>query len=220
MVAETFSRRFKNTFRENVEFFHDVYRGSWFSFFTNHGFGYNKKNSALQSAFEAMVKSKNKKRDRNIADTSNDDDTKRPDLKDLQSAISQSFKYKGRNTGNLPIIVFIRKWNGKLEKGWARVLVSGSRLLSPKSKNQLSEHERNIVGYIGAIISATRHPACVDAVAFAFGTVGNTVRNAMEQHCEDLFSARLKDTHCVTISDPPHLAPQLLQTPSQEVKRT
>ena len=167
-----------------------------------------------------MVESKNKKRDRNIAGTSNDNVTEHPDLKDLRSAILQSFKYRGKNAENLPILVFLRKWKGKkLEKGWARVLVSGS-LLSPKSKNHLSEHERNIVGYIGAILSATRISTWADEVAFAFGTVGNTVRNAMEQHCENVVvSAQLKDTYCIMISDPPHLAPQLLQTPIQEVKR-
>jgi hypothetical protein len=68
------------------------HRGSRFSFFSNHGFGYNKIVSALQSALETMVESKNKKRDRNIAGTSNYDVTKRPDLKDLQSASLQSFK--------------------------------------------------------------------------------------------------------------------------------
>ena len=125
------------------------------------------------------MESKNKKPDRNIAGTSNDNDTERPDLKDLRSAIHQSFKYRGKNAENLPILLFIRKW-WKLEKGWASVLLSGS-LLPPKSKNHLSEHERNIVGYNGVILSATRNSTWADEVAFAFGTVGNTVRKTMEQ---------------------------------------
>jgi hypothetical protein len=82
--VETFSRHFKKPSNGNVEFFHDAYRGSMFSFFSNHAFGHNKIDSGLQSLEASMgCQTKNKKRDRNIAGTSNNNDTKCPDLKAL-----------------------------------------------------------------------------------------------------------------------------------------
>jgi hypothetical protein len=45
-----------------------------------------------------------------------------------------------------------------LEKGCARTLFGD--MISPKSQKILSEYERNIVGYIITILSASQIPTC------------------------------------------------------------
>jgi hypothetical protein len=83
--------------------------------------------------------------------------------------------YRGKNSQKLHVLVIIKKWNRKLEEGWARVLLVSSCTISPKGQKHLSEYEIKVVGYIGAILSASHIPTWAEEVAFAFGTVGNAV---------------------------------------------
>jgi hypothetical protein len=106
----------------------------------------------------------------------------------------------------LPIIIFLDDWGEKLGSGWLRRLVS-SGVISGK---HLTGYEIKIVGHLAVILSTSGEPKWATKLSFAFKCAASTVRHAVQRYIEDL----LKPSAAAAITDMPHSAPLLMQTPT------
>jgi hypothetical protein len=129
-----------------------------------------------------------------------------PDLATFKQLVVDSQLSKVKDPKKLPIIIFLDDWGEKLGSGWLRRLVS-SGVISGK---HLTGYEIKIVGHLAVILSTSGEPKWATKLSFAFKCAASTVRHAVQRYIEDL----LKPSAAAAITDMPHSAPLLMQTPT------
>jgi hypothetical protein len=102
----------------------------------------------------------------------------------LREVIRKSAVYKGSDAQQLPLIVFIKRRNDSLGKGWLRTLISGPWL----AVGHLSERENAILGYFCTMLCGRGWGDWANQLGSSFNVSHGTVRGKHLEYFSNVFA--------------------------------